>query len=75
MHIDGNSSAIIYYYNRTIFINSYFNFIASSSKMFINSVIHYFIKQVVQAVKIGGADIHAGAFAHPFQALENLNVV
>ena len=48
---------------------------AETGERLINGVIHNFINEVVKALGSGRADVHAGPFAHRFQAFEYLYLI
>src|SRR5689334_21894380 len=55
-------------------VNNDLNKVAASSHHLINSVIHNFVYKMMKRMDIATADIHSGAFAYRFQALESLNI-
>ena len=49
--------------------------VAVAGEGLVDGVVDDLVDQVVQAARTGGADVHAGALAHRFEAFENLDVV
>ena len=47
---------------------------STAGKGFVNGVVNDFAKEFVVATHVGGADVHAWAFADGFKAFENLDV-
>src|SRR3989344_3621030 len=50
MWINRNASAIIFYCNRAVFVNTNNNFFTISCKSLINRVIYNFVNQMVQSI-------------------------
>ncbi|MPN14359.1 hypothetical protein SDC9_161686 [bioreactor metagenome] len=47
MHVDRNTTSIVHYSNRIIFVDGHINPVAMSSHCFVNRVVHNFIYQMV----------------------------
>jgi hypothetical protein len=56
---------------RSVFHQSYVDFIAIAGESFIDRVVDDFIDQVVETAFSGGADIHSGALANGVEALKD----
>jgi len=48
---------------------------AVARQRFVNGVVYDLINAVMQASKIGGADVHTGTLANSFQTFQHLNLV
>ena len=48
--------------------------VAVTGQGLVDGVVHDLVDQMVQSALTGGTDIHAGALAHRFQALQDLNL-
>ena len=71
MHINWNSSSVVFDGNRLILIDSNFNIFAITSKSLINRVINYFINHMVKACSIVGiTNIHTWSFSNCFQTFK-----
>ena len=74
VHVDRNAAAIVGDFGRAIGVKRDRHTVCMTGKRLIDGIVHNFVDHVVQArAVIGVADIHAGAFADRFQALQDLD--
>lgn len=73
--IDRDAAAIIDHGHNIVTANGAGDGIADSSQRFIDRIVDEFADEVVQAALVGAANVHAGALANGFEALENLNLL
>jgi hypothetical protein len=55
-------------------MNYYLGFVAVASHGLVYAVVDYLVDQVMQAVLVGAADIHARAASNRFQAIQNPDI-
>ncbi len=74
MHANGDAAAIIGDFSRAVGEEGDRDAVCMAGKRFIDGVVHDLVDHVVQArTVIGVTDIHAGAFADRFEALQDLD--
>ncbi len=75
MHIDRNTTTVVFHRDRTINMNSYRDFVTVSGQTFINGVIHHFIDQMVQTLGTGRTNIHGRPLTNCGQSFKNLDAL
>ncbi len=73
MRIDGDAPAIVAHGDGAVLEKFDFDAVGVACDSLVHRVIQNFGHEVVERAFVGAADIHAGAFAHGFQTLENLD--
>ena len=74
MHINRNSSSVIFNSHGTIFIDSNLYFFTITGKCFINRIVNNFINKMMQTLFSGASYVHAWSFPNSFKTLQNLNL-
>ena len=72
VNIHGDAAPVVAHGAAAVGIDGYFDVRAVSRQRLVDRVIHNLVHKVVQPFRIGGGNIHAGAFSDVFQAVENL---
>ena len=75
VHADRHAAAFVFDRAGSIRIQRDGDFLSISVKGFINGVIHDFPDQMMQAMRVGRADIHARTFADRIQTVQDLNII
>ena len=75
VHAHREAAAVILHLDGTIFQQADLHLRAVAGQRLINGIIYNLIYAVVQAVDIGGADIHAGPLANGLQPFQHLYLV
>ena len=74
LHAGGDAPAVVDDGERAVGVDGDQDVVAVAGQRLVDGVVHHLEHQVVQAGAVGGvADVHAGAFAHGFQPLQNLD--
>ena len=73
MHTYRNSSSVILYRGRSVFLQCYTDPAAITGQMFIYRIIYNFINQMIQTFSGNTSDIHTGTFPHSLQSFQNCN--
>ena len=73
--LDGNAAAVIDDRDRIVAMNRHVDETRVARERLIDGVVDDFVDEMVQTARAGGADVHAGAQADGFEALEGLDVV
>ncbi len=72
--VDRNAAPVVGYRHRAVGVQDHLDQIGVAGQRLVDGVVHDLIDHVMQArAVVGVADVHAGAFAHRIQALENLD--
>ena len=66
MNIDRDTTAIILYFDRIIFVYDYLDVVTIASQGFVDGVIYYLIHQVMESLFANIADVHGRALAYSF---------
>ena len=70
-----NSTAIIFYRDRIVFMNGYLYMGTVSCKSLINGIVHNLIYQMMKASERCIINIHSRSLSDCFQSLQNLNLI
>ena len=70
MHFDRNAAPVVADGNGTVRVNRHLNARAVACQMLVDGVVEHLKNAVMQPPLIGVSDVHAGAFANGFQALQ-----
>ncbi len=74
VHVDRNTAAVIFHRYRAVLVDGDIDAVAMAGERFVDRVVEHFIDHVMETrAVIRVADIHAGAFAHGLQALQDLD--
>src|ERR1700730_18449793 len=73
MHVHGNAAAVVRHRDTVVLMHHHVDFVAKSSKGFIDRIVDHFPDQVMQPHLAGRADIHRGPQSHGFEPAENLD--
>ncbi len=74
LHTGRNAAAVVDHTDGVVGVDGDQNVVAVAGQGFVDGVVHHLEHQVVQACAVGRvADVHAGALAHCFQALQDLD--
>ena len=71
---DGNATAVVFYANAVGFGDGHVDRVAMPGQRLVNGVVNDLIHQVVQAANAHISNVHGGAHAHVFHALEGLDI-
>ena len=71
---DGNATAVVFYANAVGFGDGDVDCVAMPGQRLVNGVVNDLIHQVVQAANAHISNVHGGAHAHVFHALEGLDI-
>ena len=75
MRVDRHAAAVIGHAQRAVGFEFHFNAIGKARDRFVHRVVEHFGEQVMQRALIDTADVHTWAFAHRFEAFENLDIL
>ena len=71
LNIGGDTSAIVANLNRTVAVENHLNGLAEACERLVHRVVDNLPEAVHETARIGGADIHARAFADCFKTFQN----
>ena len=71
LNIGGDTAAIIAHLNRTITVQDDLDGLTETGERLIHRVVDNFPEAVHQAAGVGGANVHARAFAYSFQTFQH----
>ena len=74
MHIHRDTTTIIFYGDRVVFVDGNFDVGTVARHCFVNRVVYSFVYQVMKTLFGDVTNIHRRTFANSFQAFQNLNV-
>ena len=76
LHVNGNAAAVVDNGDRIVGVDHDFNVVAVTRKRLIDCVVEDFENHVMEPGPVGSiSDVHSGALAHRFQALQDLDAV
>ena len=75
MLINGNTTAIVGYCNRPVFIEQNLDAIAMPPHGLVNAVVNDLPDQMVQTINARIANVHCRTFLHCFKTFEDLNII
>ncbi len=75
MNINGNTTAIVAYFNHVVGEQGNVNLVSKTRHRFIDTVINDFPDEVVQTDDTSGANIHTRTAADSFETFEHGNTV
>ena len=70
--VNGDTASVIYNGNGVIVMDGHIDMRAIACHRFVDSIIHYFVNEVMQAPLIGRADVHARTAAYCLKPFQNL---
>jgi hypothetical protein len=73
VHTGGDASAVIPYTDGIVFQDLDVHVRAEAGHGFVDTVVYYFVYQVVKASFSNVSDVHGGALSYGLQALQDLN--
>ena len=73
--VDRDAAAVVDDAHRAVFADEHLDVIGVTGESLIDGVVDDLVHQVVETAGAGGPDVHAGALAHRFQSLEDLDLV
>ena len=71
LNVGGDTAAIIAYLNRTVTVQNDLNGLAETGERLIHRVVDNLPEAVHQTTRVGGANVHARAFAYSFQTFQH----
>ena len=71
LNVGGDTAAIIAHLNRTVTVQNDLNGLAETGERLIHRVVDNLPEAVHQAARVGGANVHARAFAYSFQTFQH----
>jgi hypothetical protein len=74
VEVNRNTTSVVLYGDRVVFVDGYFNVVAIAGESFVDRVVHNFINQVVKSFRTNVTNIHCGALSNGFQTFQNLDV-
>ena len=71
MHVNRDSTSVIFYCTGTVLLKNYMDPAAVSCKMLIHRIIHNLVYQMVQSLSGHASDIHTGTFTYGLKAFQD----
>ncbi len=74
MKVHRDAAAVVRHGDAVVQMNQHFDLGTVTRDGLVDTVVHQFKNQMVQAIAAGAANIHGGPFSHRIKTFENLDV-